>query len=96
MKYNADNRPSVKPCDLKIGDKVIVKKPRRTKASPFYDPKPYIIKCRKGNMITGWRDDHIITRNSSFFKKIESGKDVSDDLGLDMDMNSGSAVRWYE
>ena len=39
-----------------VGDSVIVRKSRRTKSSPFYDPKPYKVTQRKGNMISASRE----------------------------------------
>ena len=46
---------------------------------------PYIVAATRGSMITARRDDHEITRNSSWFKVIEEnglprGDDGDDDL----------------
>ena len=69
-KYYADKRNNAKRCNIKVGDKVIVRKRRKNKSSPYYDPKPYVVTKKKGNMIVAGREDHTITRNCSFFKKI--------------------------
>jgi len=64
-------RPTLnKATQLKIGDTVIVQKPRTNKLSSFYDPRPYTITAINGSMITAERENHTITRNSSHFKKI--------------------------
>ena len=83
-KHYADNKRTVKPCEFCEGDFVIVKKRRRLKGTPYYDPVPYTIVKRKGNMITAKRNDHQITRNSSFFKRVnvrhnEYEKDIDTD-----------------
>ena len=87
-KYYADAKPYVKRCLIKEGDWVIVKKRRRTKSSPHYDPVPYKVCARKGNMITAERPNHTITRNSSFFKKVhhnDHSRHSSNIDDLDMD-----------
>ena len=83
MKLYADNKPYVRICDIKVGDMVIVKKPRRTKAAPYYDPVPYTVVARKGNMITARRKGHMITRNSMFFKKVNVNPENVDEELVD-------------
>ena len=68
MKY-ADKRYNAKPCNINIGNKVIVRRQQKSKALP-YDPNPYIVYSKKDNMIITRRDGHAITRNNSFFKKV--------------------------
>ena len=72
VKKYADRGSNVKTCPLGVGDSVLVTKPRKCKSAPYYDPRPYTITQRKGNMITAERDNHRITRNTSFFKYIEN------------------------
>jgi len=72
MKKYYDERHSAKPSQLKIGDTVIVQKPRVNKLSSFYDPRPYVITGINGSMITATRENHTITRNSSHFKKVDN------------------------
>ena len=81
IKNYADNRSKVKNCLIKIGDSIIVKKPRKSKSDPYYDPIPYEVIKRKGNMIVTKRDNHTITRNSAFFKLVNdaSERKVRDD-----------------
>ena len=47
---------------------MLVKKRRLSKSDPYYDPLPYIVSYIKGIMVAASRKDHVITRNSSFFK----------------------------
>ena len=70
MKELSDSRCNTKDTTLQIGDKVLVKQPKTDKLSIPYKPVPYEIVEKKGSMITAASDDHVITRNSSFMKKI--------------------------
>ena len=72
MKKFADNKAWVKPSNLSEGDKVIVKRdPSHKKSSAPYDTETYIVTQHKGTMITAKREGKEITRNSSFFKKVD-------------------------
>jgi hypothetical protein len=70
MKEYADNRYNAKMNDLKVGDSVLVRQQKRDKLSSYFDPIPYTITNIKGTMVTAKRKDHAITRNSSFFRRI--------------------------
>ena len=70
IKYYADKRNNAKPCNINIGDKIIVRKQPKNKTLSYYDPNPYIVYSKKHNMIVARRDGHATTRNSSFFKKV--------------------------
>src|SRR5664279_966221 len=70
MKMYADMRNNAKPSDLLIGDTVLVKQRKKDKLSSYFDPTPYRIIDKKGSMVTAARGDHSITRNSSFYKRI--------------------------
>lgn len=87
MKEYADQKSYVKPSSLSEGDKVLAKRdPSHKKSETPYDPKPYVVCESKGTMVTAKRDDKEITRNPSFFKKVnESTKvkqEVDDDDGV--------------
>ena len=71
-KYYADKRSRSKSCPLRIGDTVIVKRRKRNKLSTTFDPTPFVIIARKGNMITAKSPEGMnnVTRNSTFFKKV--------------------------
>ena len=68
-KKYADAKRSVKPCILSVHDKVLVKRRRVCKGTPHYDPEPFTIVNRKGNMIVARRGDKEVVCNSSYFKK---------------------------
>jgi hypothetical protein len=70
MKVYVDSRRHAKSKHLQVGDYVLVKLAKKDKLSPYYDPVPYIVTKIKGTMISASRNDHRITRNASFFKKI--------------------------
>ena len=70
MKELTDGKNHAKDPKLEIGDHVLVKQQRKDKLDMPFNPNPYKIVQKKGNMITAKCGDHKITRNSSFFKKI--------------------------
>lgn len=49
---------------------MLVKQPKQDKFSTPFDPKPFEIIEKKGNMITAKQEDKSLTRNSSHFKKV--------------------------
>ena len=63
---------SVKPSNLPEGDKVLAKSnlPHKKCTTP-YDPNPNIMRGCKEIMVTAKRRDREITRNSSFFKRVD-------------------------
>ena len=71
MKEYADECSHGKSTDRNIGDKVLIKQPRKDKMSTLFKPKPLEIKDKKGNMITAQNQQHTVT-NASFFKKLPS------------------------
>ncbi|CAF1016621.1 unnamed protein product [Brachionus calyciflorus] len=101
MKDYDDKRFRTKTSSFKIGDAVIVKQTRNDKSYSVYDPNPYRIIKINGSMITASRENHEITRNSSFFKLFRANKlkiglsDVSlgfDDKGFSDQEGSGNEV----
>ena len=48
----------------------MVKQTVKSKMCPIYDPTPYQVIQKKGNMVTAERYNHRITRNVSWFKKV--------------------------
>ena len=81
MKKFADQTRKAKKSNFKVGDSVLVKQETRDKLSTPFDPKPYEVINKKGSMITARREDHQITRNSSFFKTVKNSPHIppSDD-----------------
>ncbi|RXN35915.1 Retrovirus-related Pol polyprotein from transposon 297 [Labeo rohita] len=47
--------------------------PARNKLTATYNHKPYKVTTVKGSMVTAERDGHRVTRNPSFFKKLDPG-----------------------
>jgi len=70
MKRYSDQRRHAQPSRLQVGDEVLIKIPKANKMSSYYNPKPYTITTIKGTMITAACGNHNVTRNSSFFKRI--------------------------
>lgn len=98
MKEYSDRKVYVKPSHLSEGDKVLVRRdPSNKKSSTPYDPDPYVVSKRKGTMVTAKRDDKQVTRNSSFFKKIDSSQvkkeaDGSDDDDVNLEPSPPTTV----
>ena len=91
MKKHGDSKAYIKQSDIQLGDMVLVKRDKsyRTSQTP-YEPTPYTVIGRKGTMITATRGNKIVTRNSSFFKRIkkpefdpraEASSSTDDDFG---------------
>ena len=69
-KQYADQKRRAKPCTLKYGDYVLVKRPSQTKEeTPFYPTLAKVIR-RKGAMITVKFRDKYVTQDASKFKYI--------------------------
>ena len=66
-----DEKLKCKLIHYNVGDKVLYKWPRINKSSPLFNPTPYTIVSVKGNQIIASIDGHQVTRNSSFFQKLE-------------------------
>ena len=67
MKEYADHRRNTQESTMKIGDNVIIlQKGFKNK----FNPDLYKVLNKKGSQVTAKRGDHIIVRNSSFFKVI--------------------------
>ena len=76
MKTYADNKAYVKPSDLKVGDSVLIKHPSvKRKSDVPYDTETYKVIKQKGSMLTAQKGEHNVTRNSSFFKGVDTPKD---------------------
>ena len=73
-KQYADHRNKAKEIRyFKIGDRVLVKSERMgNKFTTPYQPEPHTIQAKQGSMLTAASKDRVVTRNSSFFKKISN------------------------
>ena len=77
MKNYANKKRSSHHRELKVGDKVFVKKSTRFAAMP-YRQQLYEVIAVKGTMITAKHGQHVITRNISHFK-LYKGENVPTD-----------------
>ena len=69
-KQYADQKRRAKPCTLKYGDYVLVKRPSQTKEETAFYPTPAKVISRKGAMISVKFRDKYVTRDASKFKYI--------------------------
>ena len=72
MKAYTDNLLHAKPSNIEEGDTVLVRQPKRTKHTPPFNPNPFEVTTRRGNMIVARRGDKLTKRNVSHFKRIEA------------------------
>ena len=71
IKANADKHLHTKPSTIAVGDVVLVKRKKSNMLDPPFDPRPFYVVRKKGNSITAKRGETFITRNCSFFKKLD-------------------------
>ena len=69
QKKYKDNKPYVKPHQIKEGDQLLLSQ-NKTKTNPPYNPNPYKATKVVGHQITATRDDKTITRDAQKFKKL--------------------------
>ena len=64
--YNKRMRAHVS--NFVVGSRVLLFSERSRKSDTNWDPQPYVVTSINGVMVTAARHDHVVTRNSSFFK----------------------------
>ncbi len=64
-----DTKRRVRHSNIVVGTRVLVKQQYRNKLTPPFDPNPLIVTKVNGTMVTAERNDYVITRNISYFKK---------------------------
>ena len=79
MKEHANRELKSKESSLKEGDSVLVRQPRRSKASSPFDPHPLKVVHRMGNTISARRGNREIKRNVSCFKKVNARVDPQEE-----------------
>ena len=68
---DAEQKSKIKAyADIKPGDTVLVRQPKKNKLSTPFDPEPLVVEEKKGSMVTASDGFKSITRNSSMFKII--------------------------
>ncbi|XP_020896027.1 uncharacterized protein K02A2.6 [Exaiptasia diaphana] len=75
MKKYAEDRRNIRECDIKVGDTVIVKQPKKEKLSTPYHPSPLKVVEKNHSMITAENEERRVTRNSSHFKELSTDPD---------------------
>ena len=63
---------------------------RIRKTDPAYGEQPYRVKQIKGSMVTAQRGNHRVTRNSSFFKRVNNDVDIDAEDSWDDDDVGGN------
>ncbi|ELU09960.1 hypothetical protein CAPTEDRAFT_194629 [Capitella teleta] len=86
MKRYADERRGTRPQYFDMKDRVLVKNQNRRKLDSVYNQRPYEVVAVNGSMITTEaKNGKRITRNASFFKKIECQDAEDEDEDQDDD-----------
>ena len=85
IKEYTDHRRQCKPNDIRVGDKVLIRQPKINKLSTPFHPYRYKVVARKGSMVTAERGSHKVTRNVSFFKKIEAMATLENETDYEVD-----------
>ena len=75
-KKYADIKRKSKPCRLKYGDYVLVKRTGHNKLETAFHPKPAQVIKRKGSMIIAKHMDKTVTRDASHFKYVEPPTEI--------------------
>ena len=70
IKAYAYSKLGTKPSDIKPGDTVLVRQPKKNKLSTPFNPEPLVVEEKKGSMVIASDGFKSITRNSSMFKII--------------------------
>ena len=69
QKAYKDNKKTVRPHSIEVGDSVLIKR-QTTKSKSCYDPEPYRVTGVNGSQITGKRGDTVRVRDAQKFKKV--------------------------
>jgi len=76
QKRYADEKRHAEPCDLKPGDKVLLKNTERGKLSPNFHPEPYTVVSKEGSeVVVESKDGSEKRRHSSFVKPYISSEE---------------------
>lgn len=78
-KQYVDTKRHTRASTIKEGDTVLVRQKRKNKYTTMFSPQPYTVIKVQHSRITAQRDDRIITRNSSHFKKYK-GMDKKNEI----------------
>lgn len=70
MKSYADSKARAQESSIKPGQVVLLRQRKQNKFSTPFNPKPLLVKEKKGSMVTASNGAKTVTRNSSLFKVI--------------------------
>lgn len=88
MKQYADEKRKATQHQLKIEDQVLVKQWKTDNLTTPYNPQPYTVIKQHRSIITAKTEDKEITRDASFYKKVniecDKPAETSDDLCEDI------------
>ena len=96
MKAYKDGKNNVRPTNLQVGDKVLLKR-KSTKHNSPYDPRPYTVTRIWGTQVEGTRDTDSKTRDAQLWKKVVitqhpkrfGQKEEVSDYGSNADIGAG-------
>lgn len=91
MASYANEKRHAAPHGLLPSELVLVKQPQTNKFTSFFDPIPYEVVSVNGNQITATRLGQTITRNSSFFKRINPAAAMPDFGDVDGPLSGNNA-----
>ena len=78
-KEYSDTRKHAAKREIKIGDIALITQEKKNKLTTRFDTTPYHVTFIKGTMITAKNNFRSITRNISFFKKLDAAPIIDHD-----------------
>ena len=77
MKTYADEHRHTRHANITVGDKVLIVEKKNGRKS--FSPKIYTVTRKTGSQIRAQRGQHVVTRNSSFFKVVHCREEEEDE-----------------
>ena len=77
MKTYADEHRHTRHANITVGDKVLMLEKKNGQKS--FSPKIYTVTRKTGSQIRAQRGQHVVTRNSSFFKVVHCREEEEDE-----------------
>ena len=77
MKTYADEHRHTRHANITVGDKVLIMEKKNGRKS--FSPKIYTVTRKTGSQIRAQRGQHVVTRNSSFFKVVHCREEEEDE-----------------
>ncbi len=70
IKVHGDSKLGTKPSNIKPGDTVLARQPKKNKLSNLFNSESLVVEEKKGSMVTASNGFKSIMRNPSMFKII--------------------------